>query len=238
MAAGKRRAPGPARHVPAKVWEGRLGARTARAVEEYTASYAVDRRLFGEDIEGSLAHARMLREVGLIGEADHRAIRSGLRTVRDELERGEFPAASADEDIHTAIERRLHELIGPAAGRLHTGRSRNDQVATDVRLWCRRRTVELMLGCAGLQEALLARAGEHRHTPVPGYTHTQRAQVVSLAHHLLAYVEMLQRDVERLADGYRRCDVLPLGSGALAGTTLPIDRRITQRALGFGAQRQ
>ena len=242
MAEGKRRAPkpvrqapGPAGLAPAKVWEGRLGARTARAVEEYTTSYAVDRRLFAEDIEGSLAHARMLREVGLISEADHRAIRSGLRTVRDELERGDFSAAPADEDIHTAVERRLHELIGPVAGRLHTGRSRNDQVATDVRLWCRRRTVELMLGCAGLQEALLGRAGEHRHTPVPGYTHTQRAQVVSLAHHLLAYVEMLQRDVERLGDGYRRCDVLPLGSGALAGTTLSIDRRITQRALGFAA---
>ena len=217
------------------MWEGRLGTRTAREVEEYTTSYAVDRRLFAEDIEGSLAHARMLREVALISAADHRAIRAGLRTVRDELERGEFSAAPADEDIHTAVERRLHELIGPAAGRLHTGRSRNDQVATDVRLWCRRRIVELMLACARLQEALLARAGEHRHTPVPGYTHTQRAQVVSLAHHLLAYVEMLQRDVERLGDGYRRCDVLPLGSGALAGTTLPIDRRITQRVLGFAA---
>ena len=228
-------APGPSRLAPAKVWEGRLGTRTAREVEEYTTSYAVDRRLFAEDIEGSLAHARMLREVALISAADHRAIRAGLRTVRDELERGDFSAAPADEDIHTAVERRLHELIGPAAGRLHTGRSRNDQVATDVRLWCRRRIVELMLACARLQEALLARAGEHRHTPVPGYTHTQRAQVVSLAHHLLAYVEMLQRDVERLGDGYRRCDVLPLGSGALAGTTLPIDRRITQRVLGFAA---
>jgi argininosuccinate lyase len=227
--------PGSPRRAPAKVWEGRLGARTARGVEEYTGSLGVDRRLYAEDIEGSLAHARMLAEVGLLEAADRRAIEAGLRTVRDELERGDFAALPGDEDIHTAVERRLHELIGPAAGRLHTARSRNDQVATDLRLWCRRRTLDLMLGCAGLQEALLVRAAEHRASPLPGYTHTQRAQVVSLAHHLLAYVEMLQRDAERLGDGYRRCDVMPLGSGALAGTTLPIDRQSTRRALGFAA---
>jgi argininosuccinate lyase len=224
MAAGKH---------PAKVWEGRLGAHTDRRVEEYTGSLGYDRRLFVEDIEGSLAHAGMLREVGLLSAADHRVIEVGLLTVRDELERGDFTPDPADEDVHTAVERRLHELIGAAAGRLHTARSRNDQVATDLRLWCRRRIVDLMLGCAGLQEALLGRAAEHRGTPLPGYTHTQRAQVVSLAHHLLAHVEMLQRDVERFHDGYRRCDVMPLGSGALAGTTLPIDRASTQRALGF-----
>jgi argininosuccinate lyase len=235
MARGKGKAPEPARHAPSKVWEGRLGSRTARGVEEYTSSLGFDLRLHAEDIEGSIAHARMLREVGLIGAGDLRAIVSGLRAVGRELEQGEFAGDPADEDIHAAVERRLYELIGPAAGRLHTGRSRNDQVATDLRLWCRRRTLDLMLGCAGLQEALLGRAGEHRATPLPGYTHTQRAQVVSLAHHLLAYVEMLQRDAERLGDGYRRCDVLPLGSGALAGTTLPIDRTSTQRALGFAA---
>ena len=230
-----RRAPEPTRRAPAKVWEGRLGSRTDRRVEEYTGSLGFDRRLYAEDIEGSLAHAAMLREVGLIGAADHRAIETGLRAIRRELERDEFTALPEDEDIHTAVERRLHELIGPAAGRLHAGRSRNDQVATDLRVWCRRRISEVMLGCAGLQEALLARAAEHRTTPLPGYTHTQRAQVVSLAHHLLAYVEMLERDVQRLHDGHRRCDVMPLGSGALAGTTLPIDRRSTRRALGFTA---
>jgi argininosuccinate lyase len=235
MARGKRKDPEPARHAPSKVWEGRLGTRTARGVEEYTSSLGFDLRLHAEDIEGSIAHARMLREVGLIGAGDLRAILSGLRAVGRELERGDFAVDPADEDIHAAVERRLHELIGPAAGRLHTGRSRNDQVATDLRLWCRRRTVDLMLGCTGLQQALLGRAVEHRATPLPGYTHTQRAQVVSLAHHLLAYVEMLQRDAERLGDGYRRCDVLPLGSGALAGTTLPIDRASPQRALGFAA---
>ena len=235
MARGKRKDPEPARRAPSKVWEGRLGTRTARGVEEYTSSLGFDLRLHAEDIEGSIAHARMLREVGLITAGDLRALLAGLRAVGRELDRGDFAVDPADEDIHAAVERRLHELIGPVAGRLHTGRSRNDQVATDLRLWCRRRTVDLMLGCAGLQQALLGRAVEHRATPLPGYTHTQRAQVVSLAHHLLAYVEMLQRDAERLGDGYCRCDVLPLGSGALAGTTLPIDRASTQRALGFAA---
>ena len=235
MPRGKRDAPQPTRRAPAKVWEGRLGAATSRRVEEYTTSLGFDRVLYAEDIEGSLAHAAMLREVGLLGAADHRALATGLRAVRRELERGELPPDPGDEDIHTAVERRLHELIGPVAGRLHTGRSRNDQVATDLRLWCRRRIAELMAAAAGLQEALLGRARDHRATPLPGYTHTQRAQVVSLAHHLLAYVEMLQRDVERLQDAHRRCDVLPLGSGALAGTTLPIDRESTRRALGFAA---
>ncbi len=225
----------PIRRAPTKVWEGRLGAATARRVEEYTESLSFDRRLFADDIEGSLAHARMLRETGLLTAGQHRAIAAGLRAVRRELELGEFADAPVDEDIHTAVERRLHELIGPDAGRLHTARSRNDQVATDLRLWCRRRVMDLALGCAGLQEALIARARDHRLTPLPGYTHTQRAQVVSLAHHLLAYVEMLERDVERLLETHRRCDVLPLGSGALAGTTLPIDRDLTRRALRFAA---
>ncbi len=150
------------RRAPTKVWEGRLGSGTDRRVEEYTSSLDFDRRLYAEDIEGSLAHALMLREVGLLTAQDHRAIAAGLRTVRRELERGEFVADPADEDVHTAVERRLHELAGPVAGRLHTARSRNDQVATDLRLWCRRRVAELMLGCAGLQEALIRRARDHR----------------------------------------------------------------------------
>jgi argininosuccinate lyase len=221
------------RRAPTKVWEGRLGSATDPRVEAYTGSLPVDRRLHREDVEGSLAHAAMLRAVGLLSAADHRAIVSGLRAVLRELEHGEFVAHPADEDVHTAVERRLHEIAGPVAGRLHTARSRNDQVATDLRLWCRRRAAELALACAALQEALLRRAAEHRLTPMPGYTHTQRAQVVSLAHHLLAHVEALQRDAERCLAAARRADVLPLGSGALAGTTLPIDRRVPQRELGF-----
>ncbi len=230
----RRAAKSPGR-APAKVWEGRFGAATSRRVEEYTTSLPVDIRLFAEDIEGSMAHARMLRTVGLLSAADHRALARGLRAVRAELEGGDFVAGPGDEDIHTAVERRLHEIAGPVAGRLHTGRSRNDQVATDLRLWCRRQAALLMLGCADLQDALIERATEHRATLLPGYTHMQRAQVVSLAHHLLAYVEMLQRDAARFEAARRSSDVLPLGSGALAGTTLPIDREIPRQELGFSA---
>jgi argininosuccinate lyase len=218
-----------------KAWSGRLGARTARRVEEYTTSIDVDRRLYPEDIAGSQAHARMLRAIGVLSREDHAAIDRGLREIRRELDRGEFAVDPGDEDIHMAVERRLGEKIGDVAGRLHTGRSRNDQVATDLRLYGKRICRELMLAIASLQEALLRRAQQHRHDVMPGYTHLQRAQVVSIAHHLLAYVEMLQRDVERLEDAHDRCNVLPLGSGALAGTTLPINRRMVADELGFDA---
>lgn len=218
---------------PTKMWAGRLGSRTARRVEEYTTSIAVDRRLAGDDIDGSLAHLHMLRAVGLVGAGDARAIESGLREIRREFDRDQFVVDPGDEDIHSAVERRLFEICGDAAGRLHTGRSRNDQVATDLRLYAKRTCCELMLATATLQEALARRAQRHRATLMPGYTHGQRAQVISLAHHLLAYVEMLQRDVGRLEDAHDRCDVLPLGSGALAGTTLPIDRRAVAHELNF-----
>ncbi len=218
-----------------KMWSGRLGSPTSRRVEEYTSSVAVDRRLYAEDIEGSMAHLHMLRRVGLVGAGDARAIESALREVRRELERGEFAFTDADEDIHSAVERRLFEIAGDVAGRLHTGRSRNDQVATDLRIYAKRMCRELMLAIATLQEALARRAQQHRGTLMPGYTHGQRAQVVSLAHHLLAYVEMLQRDVDRLADAHDRADVLPLGSGALAGSTLPLDRRGVAEELNFGS---
>ena len=218
-----------------KVWGARLGGRTSRRVEEYTSSVAVDRRLFAEDIQGSLAHVRMLRAVGLLTAAEASRLERGLGSVQTELERDTFVFQPADEDIHTAVERRLGEIAGDVAGKLQTARSRNDQVATDLRLYGRRVCGELMLAAAGLQEALLDRAREHRTTVLPGYTHMQRAQVVSLAHHLLAYVEMLQRDVERLENAQRRSDVLPLGSGALAATTLPIDRDVTAAELGFSS---
>lgn len=216
-----------------KAWAGRLPT-TAPTIEAFTSSIAVDRRLYSEDIDGSLAHARMLRHVGLLSAAELRAIESGLRTVRRELDRGEFVVAPSDEDIHMAIERRLVELIGEPALKLHTGRSRNDQVATDLHLYAKRVCRELVLAIADLQEVLLRRAEEHRRTVLPGYTHLQRAQVVSLAHHLLAYVDMLQRDVERFVAAHERCDVLPLGSGALAASTLPLDRRRVAEELGFG----
>src|SRR6202011_4489586 len=173
--------------------------------------------------------------VGLATATDARAIETALRDIRREFERNEFVAHSGDEDIHSAIERRLFEMVGEVAGRLHSGRSRNDQVVTDLRMYAKRVCRELMLAIAGLQEALARRAQQHRTTLLPGYTHGQRAQVISLAHHLLAYVEMLQRDIGRLEDAHRRCDVLPLGSGALAGSTLPLDRRSVAEELGFGA---
>jgi argininosuccinate lyase len=216
-----------------KAWSGRLGSKTARRVEEYTTSIAIDRRLYPEDIAGSQAHARMLRHIGVLTREEHAALDRGLREIRRELDRNEFAFDPGDEDIHMAVERRLGEKVGDVAGKLHTARSRNDQVATDLRLYGKRVCRELMLAIASLQEALWRRADEHRRAVMPGYTHMQRAQVVSLGHHLLAYVEMLQRDVERLEDAHDRCNVLPLGSGALAGTTLPINRRMVAEELGF-----
>jgi argininosuccinate lyase len=218
-----------------KMWSGRLGSATSRRVEEYTTSVAVDRRLYAEDIEGSLAHLHMLRKVGLVTGGDARAIETALREIRREFERDEFTFASGDEDIHSAIERRTFEIAGDVAGRLHTGRSRNDQVATDLRLYAKRMCRELMLAVATLQEALARRAQQHRATLMPGYTHAQRAQVISLAHHLLAYVEMLQRDVARFEGAHERADVMPLGSGALAGSTLPLDRRSVAQELNFAS---
>jgi argininosuccinate lyase len=221
------------RALTEKVWSGRLAGRTDPAVEAFTTSIGVDKRLHTEDIAGSRAHARMLHAIGVLSASDHRAIDSGLRAIARELERGEFTIEPGDEDIHTAVERRLVGLAGEPGRKLHTARSRNDQVATDLRLWCMRACRELMLAAVALQEALVERAAEHVTTLVPGYTHLQRAQVTSLAHHLLAYVEMLDRDAGRLADCHRRCDVLPLGSGALAATTLPLNREMVAAELGF-----
>ncbi len=218
-----------------KMWSGRLGPRTSRRVEDYTIDVAVDRRLYAEDVEASLAHLHMLTRAGLVTPADARAIDGGLREIRREFERNEFVIKPGDEDIHAAVERRLFESVGEAAGRLHTGRSRNDQVAADLRLYTKRACRDLMLAIASLQEVLARRAQQHRATLMPGYTHGQRAQVVSLAHHLLAYVEMLQRDVGRLEDAHDRCDVSPLGSGALAGSTLPLDRRAVADELNFAS---
>jgi argininosuccinate lyase len=202
-------------------------------VETYTSSLAIDRRLGADDVVGSRAHARMLRSIGVLTLAQHRAIEAGLRAIAAELSGNTFETSPGDEDIHTAVERRLYEIAGPVAGMLHTGRSRNDQVATDLRMWARRACTDLLEALAGLQEALVARAAEHRAAPMPGYTHLQRAQVVSLAHHLLAYVEMLGRDARRLGAARMACDELPLGSGALAGSTLPLDKSRVAHELGF-----
>ncbi|HEY6419958.1 MAG TPA: argininosuccinate lyase [Candidatus Binataceae bacterium] len=202
-------------------------------VEAFTASLPFDRRLFRHDILGSIAHARMLAKCGLIGAADARAIVAGLLSVRREIESGRFKFELADEDIHLAIERRLIEKRGAAGRKLHTARSRNDQVALDLRLFLRDELTEVIRLLDALRAALIRVARRHVETVMPGYTHLQRAQPVSLAHHLLAYVEMLARDSERFIQARERADVMPLGAGALATTTLAIDRRMVARELGF-----
>ena len=203
-------------------------------VPPYIASVSYDRRLYRQDIAASVAHARMLAAQGIISEDDSRLICSGLESILQEIESGEFPWREELEDIHMNVEARLFEKIGDAAGRLHTARSRNDQVATDVRLYCKKVTQETITGLKALQEALVSVARAHADVILPGYTHMQRAQPVLFAHHLLAHFHMLQRDRERFADCLRRTDVLPLGSGALAGVPYPIDREAVAKELGFG----
>lgn len=216
-----------------KLWGGRFTKATDRLVEEYTASVFFDQELFEEDIQGSIAHVTMLGKQKILPEEDVQQIIAGLKQVREKLRSGEVEFSAADEDIHMTIERLLIETIGPVGGKLHTGRSRNDQVATDMHLYLRKRIVEFVDLLAKLQEALLEQAKAHVETILPGYTHLQRAQPISFAHHLLAYVSMFERDAERLMDSYKRTDMLPLGAGALAGTTFPIDRQFTAELLGF-----
>jgi argininosuccinate lyase len=216
-----------------KLWGGRFEEATEAAVEAFTASIHFDRALARYDLQVSCAHAAMLEQVGLIPPEDGAALRSGLEQVSREIEDGSFTFDPALEDIHMNIEARLHALIGAPAGRLHTGRSRNDQVATDLRLYLRDAAAAAERGLLELRRTLVERSREHIDTILPGYTHLQRAQPVRLAHHWLAFVEMLGRDGGRFADLASRLVDSPLGSGALAGTTLPIDRDATARALGF-----
>ena len=201
----------------------------------YTVSIHYDRRLYKQDIAGSMAHARMLARQGIITDEDRDAILAGLEEVRAEIEDGSFPWREELEDIHMNIERRLHEKIGAAAGRLHTARSRNDQVATDMRLYVKDAIGEVLAEIHGLRRTLVARARANASAVIPGYTHLQRAQPVYFAHHMLAYFEMLGRDAERFRQARQRADVMPLGSGALAGVPYPIDRESVAEELGFGS---
>jgi len=214
-------------------WGGRFAAGPSVIMQEINASIGFDRKLWRQDIQGSLAHAAMLAKVGVITAADEGAIRDGLAAVAQEIETGAFRFDKALEDIHMAIEHRLTERTGEAGQRLHTARSRNDQVATDFRLWVRDAIDGLLAQLADLMHALADRAAEHAADPMPGFTHLQTAQPVTFGHHLLAYVEMLDRDRGRLADCRRRLNECPLGAAALAGTSFPIDREMTARALGF-----
>ena len=216
-----------------KAWSGRFAAAADPRMEAFTSSLAVDRRLAAYDVRGSRAHCRMLVKQKIIARAEGEKIIEGLQAVERELSRGEFPFLASDEDIHMAVERRLTEKIGPVGGKLHTARSRNDQVLLDVRLFLRDEIGALGKLVARLQKRLARLAKRHRTVVLPGYTHLQRAQPVLLAHHLLAYHAMFGRDAERLAECGARVNVLPLGAGALAGTTLPIDRAYVARLLGF-----
>jgi argininosuccinate lyase len=218
----------------AKAWGGRFADAPDRRLEAYNASVAFDARMIREDIRGSIAHARMLGQQGIISSDEARQLEHGLWQVLAEADAGDFALTIADEDVHTGVERRLREIVGGVAGKLHTARSRNDQVGTDLRLWTKGALVALMLGVLDLADALTEVGSANADLAMPGYTHLQRAQPVLLAHHLLAYVEMLSRDLDRLRDAYRRTDVMPLGAGALAGVTYPIDREATRADLGFG----
>jgi argininosuccinate lyase len=216
-----------------RMWGGRFGEKPDEILEEINASIDFDRALYAQDIAGSKAHVSMLAKQGIIGAEDAEKIARGLDTILSEIEGGKFKFTRALEDIHTHVETRLAELIGPAAGRLHTARSRNDQVATDTRLYVRDAIDRLDYALAGLQQALAEKAFAHAATVMPGFTHLQTAQPVTFGHHLLAYVEMLARDRGRLADARKRLNESPLGAAALAGTSFPIDRDMTAKALGF-----
>ncbi|HZN23843.1 MAG TPA: argininosuccinate lyase [Burkholderiales bacterium] len=217
----------------AGLWSGRFEEPVADRVKRFTASVGFDVRLAEFDIQGSLAHARMLQATGIVSQEDLTAIEQGLARIREDIRSGAFQWSLDLEDVHLNIERRLTDLVGDAGKRLHTARSRNDQVATDVRLYLRSAIDEIVSAIRGMQHALLELAEKHTNTVMPGFTHLQVAQPVSFAHHLLAYFEMLARDAERLSDCRKRVNRLPLGAGALAGTSFKIDRSRVARELGF-----
>src|SRR4051812_3934646 len=215
------------------MWKGRFTEQTAQLVQQYSESISFDWRFWRVDIEGSIAHSAALEKAGLITAAERKQIVDGLRAIGGEIERGEFAFKTELEDIHMNIEAELTRRIGDAGAKLHTARSRNDQVALDLRLFLRDECDELTALVHQLQRALVELGARHSEIIIPGYTHLQRAQPVYFAHHLLAYVEMLARDADRLADVRQRLNVLPLGSGAIAGSTIALDRALVAELLGF-----
>ena len=215
------------------MWGGRFSDKPAELMQAINVSIGFDRRLAAQDLAGSRAHAAMLRKAGVISSEDEAAIQGGLATILAEIEAGTFPFREEYEDIHMNVEARLRELIGPAAGRLHTARSRNDQVALDFRMWVREACDRTIDQVRALQKALVAKAEPHAGAIMPGFTHLQPAQPVTFGHHLMAYVEMFGRDASRFADARARMNESPLGAAALAGSPFPIDRQMTAQALGF-----
>ena len=216
-----------------KPWSGRFTQKTDKLVEEFNASISFDKRLYKHDIMGSIAHARMLAKVGIIKKREAERIISGLKAIEKEIEAGKFRFTSDMEDIHMAIEKRLIEKTGPVGGKLHTARSRNDQVALDIRLYLRDEIGEVKGLIRELQKTFVGIAKKNLDCIMPGYTHLQRAQPILFSHHLLAYYEMLKRDFERLDDCFKRINVMPLGSGALAGSPYPLNREFVAKELGF-----
>ncbi|MCK4268485.1 MAG: argininosuccinate lyase [Actinomycetia bacterium] len=218
-----------------KLWSGRFDKETDKTVEEFMSSLSLDKRLYNEDIKVSLAHIKMLSAAELVTAAEAKTISAALLTIKQEIENDDLLFLASDEDIHMAIERVLIEKVGDVGGKLHTARSRNDQVVTDVRLFLKKAIIQIGQNIASLQETLLNLAEQNQDVVLPGYTHLQRAQPISLAHHFLAYISMLERDGKRLIDCYEETDVMPLGSAALAGTALPIDRDLVAKELGFSS---
>lgn len=216
-----------------KPWGGRFSKKTNKLVETFTESISFDKRLYDEDIEGSIAHADMLKKQKILTEREANLIIKGLKEIKLEIERGQFDFNTEFEDIHMAIEARLREKIGDIAGKLHTARSRNDQVALDIRLYVRKRIIEIYRALEALQKVFVHKAEDYQNCIAPGYTHLQRAQPVFLGHYLLSFVEMWERDKSRLIDCYKRMDFSPLGSCALAGTTFVLDREYVAKTLGF-----
>ena len=217
----------------AKLWGGRFTKGTDKAVEDFTSSIAFDARMYAEDIAGSKAHARMLAKQNIISDADRDAIVEGLTKIKGQIDKGEFPFSVALEDIHMNIEKRLTDDIGEAGGRLHTGRSRNDQCAVDLHMYVRKAVVEMGELIVDMQKALIETAEKYSDVIMPGYTHLQRAQPVLFGHHMMAYFSMLERDFDRLLMVFKHADIMPLGAGALAGSTYGIDQTYTQKLLGF-----
>ncbi|MBW2015166.1 MAG: argininosuccinate lyase, partial [Deltaproteobacteria bacterium] len=216
-----------------KLWDGRFSEKTDRIVEDFTSSIDIDKRLYSYDIQGSIAHCRMLAKTSIISEEDAPSLIEGLGVIKRELDRGDFQFDKSLEDIHMHIEARLVEKVGKVAQKLHTARSRNDQVVLDVRMYLRDETLYTINRLVMLQKAIVDLAKIHIDVVLPGYTHLQRAQPILLSHHLMAYYEMFLRDADRFSDCLKRINVMPLGSAALAGTTYPIDREYVAEILDF-----
>ena len=216
-----------------KLWEGRFKKETNKLLEKFNASITFDKKMYNEDITGSIVHSRMLSKQQIISEDEQKMIESGLLQIKKEIEKNDFIFSIEDEDIHMAVEKRLTEIIGPTAGKLHTARSRNDQVALDIRMYTKNKAISIMNYLIILENTILDLADENINIIIPGYTHLQRAQPILFSHHLLAYFQMFKRDIKRINDYLERSDEMPLGAGALAGTTFNIDRHYVAKELGF-----